>query len=770
MYSESEESWYSVSEPLTAKDMLKIGILEYNPQIGVAVSKEMREISWELVDCITLPIKKLKDNYILDNPFSKLKKVNKLVLKTQNIVEIKESLELLSNYCGDKSDVYNEVTELTIEMSKLRYKREEYNDFFESFIFDFLGYINKTEDCKMKIPYIKKLTIKNANISILDFFQLINHEPEFSRLNDLEIIDCKIKNYSDLHSTDNFASLLNESITGIKVIRTKPIISKYCLKLEKISYEPVLNSSEDSDLEYIYDFLPDEDDILMYEDSLSKTGGGNKSYHIENVELIIPKGVEDDYFISNYLIDCFPQIESISELKIIGNGKKLVRDVDFNNIIINNKRKTGNKSNLNNGRVCLNLEKLILRNIYISLETLEYLLYLYNFEKEYIKTLNEAHCGTNNQYKYPTVIVDFNIEFESSLKYDKYSIRKYINNLTIEEESNFMINSDLNKYGFGNINDNKNNNCEYTGNVYEYNKGFGSSSNSNKNDIYANTSSNYSDSDFGFKNNGGMEFGVNNQEISKVDIFRFDNQYISDKNDVYVRPYINIKRWKIFVEGKNKKMVEMEYRRKEANRNKYGVMIVDEQIEYILLNDEEISSIVCNLVSKTLVCNVIDHNKTKLIVSPYVINFSIGYDNLIYSGYLLNIIHYYQESIVELSITTCLIPMNNGYFNNLKLSNIKILKVSLFKNNNLTPSDLIDLCKWLNNHGKKLEEIHIRVTGTTSDWIPSKDEITRLESTWKKISPIAGGNNKVKFECCFTDHIFYKINKNDDFYDSEGSD
>ncbi|KAH8740371.1 hypothetical protein FG386_002883 [Cryptosporidium ryanae] len=702
--------------------------------------------------------------------------------------EIKESLELLFNYSRETPDVYREISELSIEINKLGYRREKEDDaFLEGFIFDFLQHINKNKT-KIQITYVKRLKLINASISTLDFFQLINNESEFSMLSDLELVDCRIRSHSDSYCSKGFSLLQNESIKRIKVIRTEPFISKYCSKLEKITYEPSLNSLKDETIQDIYDFLPSQDNTSYYDEDYYSDKSGHEGFHVESVELIVPRGVRDDHFIGNCFIGCFPHIENLKELKITGNGNKLTaKSRSFKDTRTDNK--AGTRDGFNDDHFHPDkLERLILVNIYVSLETLEYFLYLYNFEKEYIQALNGAFSDLENQIdRYPAVLVDLGVDFESSSKCDKYSIKKYTNNLSIQEESNLMINSDLNKYGFGDFNYNSKNEDGCVGNIYEYNKGFGrgkgyggifglgSKSRGHSNRNSAGTGANCcSDSDFQFEfasaSRREAPLGVNKND-SRVDMLGFENQHIYDKNEAYVKPYIHVKKWEILVQTRNcKKMVEMERGRKEINANKYGIKIMDEQTECILLNDEEVSSIMCSLISKTLVCNVIDHSKTKLILSPYVINFSIGYDNLIYSGYLLNILHYYQESIVELSILTCLIPMGNLYFNKLKLNNIKVLKVSLFKNNDLTPTDLIDLCRWLNSYGKKLEEVHIRVTGITSDWVPCDDEITKLELTWKKISPIAGRNGKVKFECCFADHIFSKINKNGDLHEDESSD
>ncbi|KAH8584863.1 uncharacterized protein ELE39_000814 [Cryptosporidium sp. chipmunk genotype I] len=476
---------------------------------------------------------------------------------------------------------------------------------------------------------------------------------------------------------------------------------------------------------------------------------------IEFFELRIPKNeISELQFFENFFIGSFPDFENLKELRILGDArdnKELKLKARYE--VVKQLREI-NLRYLKESSFPM-LKVLELRNIYIPLEILDDLILMFSLTNNNSKYKFQSYEIDDSKFlnNYQKVSAIYDLKFENgSSKNHNYNINKY-QSMSIQEESDFMLNSDYTSLGFSHPDDisgQKKNEYEPLGMKFKDKYTY-----SNKFDNHHNGSCSRNSKECG-----------NINENSYMN-YKLQIQSFSQRDSQVMQPFLDIKSLiiRIFESKKNKVQENINNVLYSLNTK---VLILDNQLKE--MKYQSITEIHRNLISKTILEYLVDPLKTRLSISNSKIVLSLGFDNLIYSGYMLGVLFEYQETIRELSALSFLIPID--FFCQLKLNRIQVLKVSLFKDKNLEPKDLIQLCVWIEKYGKNLNFIHIRVTGSSSKWVPKDTEIKRLVNLWKKMCPrtVEGKyQDQIKFECCFTDNIFSKMdNFSKDFeFDTE---
>ncbi|KAJ1612822.1 hypothetical protein OIY81_1188 [Cryptosporidium canis] len=707
MSSDSEESWHSILEPESLEDVFRKRIIEFDPVLGLGVSREIRGRSLELIDTLILPLCKVEKGDISLCSFPKLSvgsmnNIGRLVVTYscpveqlgQVLDEVESSVSLLK------------VSELHVVKSSLAGGfEEELGGDDESMLRDIVSH--------MRGP-IRVLKLRNMELSMVGFLRLLQSE-EFSELERLELEDCELEGIRRARVGDRGKWRVSvDSVREVALIRTDPAIARFCPNLKRVTLETT---------------IPLEDgvyDLFRGYNNLEGDSG------IEFLELRVPSGeVSDSQFLESFFVRGFPELEHLRELRIAGSKKcrpdlrrrgryDVVRQLDEPRV-------------LNRGEGAFpRLQRLELRDLYISLDTFDYLLLVfsltgtvgpgYNFQEDGIFKENQK------------VSACYNLRFEDgSSRNHKYNISRY-QGMSIQEESDFMLNSDYAKLGFSPPDDNA----------------LKSGLDGAPSPICAGSKDHRS-----YQGCGWGSFQTQSGDYSPRGTQGAGSQNLqpSQRDSQVMQPFLDIKSWEIRLS-----------RGGEASRagseericfSDYGVLVLDNQIQE--MRYQSATEVHRNLISKTILEYLVDPLKTRLSISSSRVILSLGFDNLIYSGYMLGVLSECQHTVQELSALSFLIPIQ--FFCQLELDRIQVLNVSLFKNRNLEPADLIKLCAWIERYGRRLRQIHIRVTGASSKWVPKETEIKRLVHVWKKMCPEARKRDQVKFECCFTDHIFSKMDR-----------
>ncbi|KAL7066667.1 hypothetical protein ACR3K2_28760 [Cryptosporidium serpentis] len=423
---------------------------------------------------------------------------------------------------------------------------------------------------------------------------------------------------------------------------------------------------------------------------------------IQVFNLRIPKRLSDIFYLQTFFFENFPQIDNLIEFKIKGNW---FPDKQKKNFTINSNNGTRLQSNLDIFKLNLKfprLKKLVLESLYISLEILDIFSSMYKFLS------NEAK---NN-------VIDYCIYFEDNQSNIKsHNIRRY-KLFSIEEESNILLRNTQDLY----INDKCNN--------------FGKT-----------IIDHFSNEMINIYDNNGPTINLCDSNLNS-----------SYSSSINMQPYLGINMW--IIDSISKYFWPFENERKLINQEKFKIFTLDNQLKEIW--DESISDIFNLVIPISLIPNIVDPLKTIFIVSPTKLILSLGFDNLFYSGYILNIMWYYQTSLTDISILPCYLPLD--YFLKLSLFRIKSLKVTLLQDKDLKKDHLINLCQWVETYRSNLTNLHIRITGTSSKWVPKPTDIDRIITLWNKMCPKAKG--QIEFQCCYTEHIFKNINPSIYYMDS----
>ncbi|OII74177.1 hypothetical protein cand_017570 [Cryptosporidium andersoni] len=421
---------------------------------------------------------------------------------------------------------------------------------------------------------------------------------------------------------------------------------------------------------------------------------------VQVFNLRIPKKLSDIFCLQTFF-ENFPQIDNLVEFKIKGNWLSGKQKKSFTIHCNNSTRLQSNLDILKLNIKFPRLKKLVLESLYISLEILDI------FSSMYRYLFNEAK---NN-------MIDYCIYFEDGQSNIKsYNIRRYKLS-SIEEESNILLRNTQDLY----INDKCNN--------------------------FGKTNINFSNEMINIYDNNGPSINLCDSNL--------DSSYSSSIN---MQPYLGINMW--IIDSISEDSWPFENERKLINQGKFEILTLDNQLKEI--QDESISDIFNLVIPISLIPNIVDPLKTIFIVSPTKLILSLGYDNLFYSGYILNIMWYYQTSLTDVSILPCYLPLD--YFLKLSLFRIKSLKVTLLQDKDLKKDHLINLCQWIETHRSNLTNLHIRITGTSSKWVPKPTDIDRIITLWNKMCPKAKG--QIEFQCCYTEHIFKNMNPSIYYMDS----
>ncbi|KAL5370608.1 hypothetical protein CPHLJ_1g3600 [Cryptosporidium parvum] len=712
--SDSEDSWHSFLEPENLEDIFKKRILEYDPKLGLNISRNIRSRSLELIDTLILPLNKVDKDEISTISLPILKTIRRLVIIYSN--SIGHLARLLEEIQTFEKTILFDICELEIiKNGTIEDLESDNNENNENIIRDVVH--------NFKNP-IKRLRLKNIDLSIVDFLKLLQLD-EFVNLQILELEDCEFEGIKRTNILESKTKISINSVKEFQCIRTDPIFARFFPNLKKVIYEANFSLGND-----IYDPFQRYNNI-------------EKGIGIEFFELRIPNNeISQLQFLENFFIGSFPNLENLRELRIVGNSQD---NKDFKKSSRYEAVKQLREVNMRYYREnsFSMLKVLELRNLYIPLDTFDHLILMFSLSNNNSRYKFQGYEIEGNQllYNYQKVYATYNLKFEDgSSKNHHYNINKY-HSMSIQEESDFMLNSDYTNLGFSHPDDIS---CK------------------NKNDYDL----------LGMKLKDKDNYNKNTKESSKINENGYMNNKLQNKSPFQhdsqvMQPFLDIKRWIINI-SKTKENNNQENISNVLYSLNTHILILDNQLQE--MKYQSITEIHRNLISRTILEYLVDPIKTCLSISNSRIVLSFGFDNLIYSGYMLGVLFEYQVTLKELSALSFLIPID--FFCQLKLNRIQVLKVSLFKDKNLEPKDLIQLCSWIERYGKNLNYIHIRVTGSSSKWVPKETEITRLINLWKKMCPktLEGkSQEKIKFECCFTDHIFSKMEKlpKDFEYDTE---
>ncbi|KAF7457383.1 hypothetical protein HWI79_2090 [Cryptosporidium felis] len=712
MNSEGEESWYSVQEPETLGDLFRKRIIEYDPTLGLNLSRELRSSSWELIDTLTLPLpfKRYQkgQNINLDVPYSKIKKIRRLVVNSSFAEDIRESL----NEFQSSNSSTHIIGELEIAGKGTCYLGSEDSEDDEGMLRELIISLKSSNNFEFSV---KRLRLRNLDVTISGFLEILLLE--FPDIEVLELENCELEGLKRGRALDSRKEVSIFTIRTYKCIKTSPTIMGFFPCLKEMIYEPNTPLSE------IYDFFPKKRNCV--EKGLAS---------LEVFELRIPSKISDMEFLNGFFIESFPEMENLRHFRILSsNNKDLENKFKERNFNL----KQAIKFNLEYLRegIFPKIESLELRNLYISLETFEHISSMFSITRK-----NSGYGWSSGDdpeehqdfkkksrkaiKKLQQIKADFELKFEKGISgNESYNISKY-SNLSIQEESEFLLNSDFNKFGFK------------------------PSENTDEKPSHS-----LGENKFSFGVPGGP-FGSSDKSIEKA--FPCEGlaktRMRSQRDSEVLQPFLKINNWRIFISETSRDSLKV--RRQWLLREfRSGVMILDHQLDE--MQSQSLPEVYLSLLSRTVLDYLVDPLKTVLQVTSSKIYLSLGFDNLIYSGYMLGILLESQETVEEFSALSCLIPLE--FLVRLEFKRIRILGISLFKDRNLEPGDLIKLCSWLERFGSNLEYLHVRVTGSTSRWVPNEREIIRLRKLWGKLSPKAGKNDKIKFECCYTDQIFSKI-------------
>ncbi|KAK9174557.1 hypothetical protein cmbei_1003600 [Cryptosporidium meleagridis] len=705
--SDSEGSWHSFLEPENLEDIFKKRILEYDPKLGLNISRNIRSRSLELIDTLILPLNMVDKDEISTTSFPILKTIRRLVIIYSN--SIGYLARLLEQIRTFEKTILFDICELEIINKGIAEDLEGgNNENSENIIRDVVHNFKNS---------IERLRLKNIDLSIADFLKLLQSE-KFANLNILELEDCEFEGIKRTKILESRTKLSIDSVKEFQCIRTDPIFARFFPNLKKVIYEASFSLGSD-----IYDSF-------------------QRYNSIEFFELRIPNNeIHQFQFLENFFIGSFPNLENLTEFRIIGNSQDNKGFKQRSRYEAFKQSREVNLSYYKQNSFSM-LKVLELRNLYIPLETFDHLILMFslsnNNSKYKFQSYEIEECQLLNNYQ--KVSATYNLKFEDGpSKNHHYNISKY-HSMSIQEESDFMLNSDYKYLGFSHPDDIS---CK------------------NKNDY----------DPLGMKLKDQDHYNRSTKEPSKINESGYMSNELQNKpsfqhDSQVMQPFLDIKRWTIQI-SKTK-----DNNRENTSNVLYSlnnhVLILDNQLQE--MRHQSVTEIHRNLISRTILKYLVDPIRTCMSISISRIVLSFGFDNLIYSGYMLGVLFEYQLTLKEISALSFLIPID--FFCQLKLDRIQLLKVSLFKDKNLEPKDLIQLCFWIEKYGKNLNYIHIRVTGSSSKWVPKETEITRLVNLWKKMCPRTQegrSQEKIKFECCFTDHIFSKMEKlpKDFEYDTE---
>lgn len=494
--------------------------------------------------------------------------------------------------------------------------------------------------------------------------------------------------------------------------------------------------------------FPMEDD--MYDSFRRPSGEGS----IEFFELRVPPSMgeaSDSYFLEGFFMGSFPELEGLRELRIVGYGGSCTQSKQRGRYEAHRQ--------LGNGRVGRRVKNgfpglrvLELRNLYVPLDTFDHLIAMFSLTKGSSlgsESQDEGEIegrGRDGSSKVGRrVSACYNLRFEdgASRNHD-YNISKY-QGMSIQEESDFMLSSDYNSGGFG-FSAPEDIGCGRSGGYRS--GGFGDQRVLGRGGGGLSFVQSGSFSSGGCDSNEGC-FGESrgnthcNAQSLSFPLGQRDSPQV-------MQPFLEIRSWRISrLESSGGSLTEPERRLYSFES---GVFVLDRQIRE--MRCQSLTEIHRNLISKTILEYLVDPFKTCVSLSDSRMILSLGFDNLVYSGYVLGVLVGCQRTIRELSALSFLIPIH--LFCQLELDRIQVLRVSLFKDRDLEPADLIRLCTWVEKYRTRLACIHVRVTGASSKWVPNEAEIKRLVNVWKKMCPKAAEQDRVRFECCFTDQIFSK--------------
>ncbi|OII74802.1 uncharacterized protein cubi_00355 [Cryptosporidium ubiquitum] len=714
--SDSEESWHSFFETETLEDVFKKKILEYDPKLGLNISKKIRIRSLELIDTLVLPLNKIAKDEISMISFPMLRVIRRVVVIYSDSVH--HLAGLIKTIQDSENLILFQVSELEIiRNGTIEDYETENNGGSENIVKEVVQ--------NFKTP-IERLRLKNMDLSIIEFLKLFQLE-EFSKFERLDLEDCEFEGIKRTRIYENKLKISVNSVKEFHCIRTDPIFASFCPNLKKVIYEANFPMQD-----YVYN-------------SFQKYNDAEKGIGIEFFELRVPKNeISEIQFLENFFIGNFPDLENLKEFRIIGNSTNNKKYMAKGRCEILKQLK-----GINVGYIRKNvfpmLKVLQLRNLYISLDTFDQILFMFSLINNTRHSIQNDNIEDNNYINnYQQVFANYDLKFEDgSSRNHNYNINKY-QGMSIQEESDFMLSSDYASLGFSHPDDigGKNKNEYEPLSMRFKDKGIYNCDSSN---TYGNHNVNY--------NNNSKECD-HIHEKSYIN-YKIQNQTLSQHEPQVMQPFLDIRSWIIRVSKSN------EVHQNKINGIQYpfnsGALILDKQLEEMKF--QNITEIHRNLISNTILEYLVDPLKTNLSISNSKIILSLGFDNLIYSGYMLGVLFEYQKTVKELSALSFLIPID--FFCQLELNQIQVLKVSLFKDKNLEPRNLINLCSWIEKYGGNIKYIHIRVTGTSSKWVPKETEIIRLVNIWKKMCPKlrkAKDQDQVKFECCFADNIFSKMN------------